>query len=237
MKIISQKIFNLSSNGKSIPVMVRKNKQSKNYKLTFDKKNLRGFISIPRHITFIDGINFAKENKKWLFEQYNENHPVLYINQGTEIPFENNIKKIIFLNENKNHIYATDDNIIVINNNGNHKKKLEAWMRNRLLSKASQIIKEVSITFGVKTKNIKLSNSFSSWGSCNSNKDISINWRLIFAPQEILKYIIVHEICHLIEFNHGKKFWSLVSKACPEKDNAIKWLKKNENDLYKIRFN
>ena len=88
-----------------------------------------------------------------------------------------------------------------------------------------------------KIRNIKLSNSFSYWGSCNSNNDISINWRLAFSPPEVLEYIIAHEMCHLVEFNHSKKFWTLVDKLVPKRKSKEAWLKKNGNYLYRVRFN
>ena len=83
---------------------------------------------------------------------------------------------------------------------------------------------------------IKLSNSFNYWGSCNTKGIIHLNWRLIFAPTSVLKYIIVHEVCHLKEFNHTEKFWELVKKMCPNYKDQIKWLKKNDSYLYRIRF-
>mgnify|MGYP001344001273 CR=1 FL=1 len=86
-------------------------------------------------------------------------------------------------------------------------------------------------------KGIKISNSFNYWGSCNTAGIIHLNWRLIFAPTKVLEYIIVHELCHLKEFNHTKNFWMLVEKFCPDYKNQILWLKKNDTYLYRIRFN
>ena len=86
-------------------------------------------------------------------------------------------------------------------------------------------------------KKIRISNSFSYWGSCNTKDSISIDWRLIFAPEHVIKYIIVHELCHLTEFNHGSKFWSLVDSKIGNRNLSQTWLKENANYLYRIRFN
>ncbi len=94
----------------------------------------------------------------------------------------------------------------------------------------------ISLKLGQNIRKIKLSNSFNYWGSCNSKGDIYINWRLVFAPTKVLKYIIVHELCHLKEFNHTKDFWKLVQKLCPNYKDQIVWLNENDNYLYKIRF-
>ena len=236
MKIRSEKKVQISAGKHIIPLLVRKNKQSKNYKLTFDKKNLRALVSIPKYITFIEGVKFAEEHKNWLSRQLEEIYPVNYISHGTKILFDDEIKEVIFLNKNENRVYTTKKYIYVINKKNIHSNKLKIWIKNELIKKVTNIVGKLSNELNVKTNNIKLSNSFSSWGYCNSNKDISINWRLAFSPNYVLKYIIAHELCHLIEFNHGTDFWSLVDSICPEMQKAITWLKKNENNLYKMRF-
>ena len=237
MKIRSEKIFHISIEKQDIPILIRKNKQSKNYKLTFDKKYLRALISIPKYITFIEGIKFAEEHKNWILSQYKEIYPINYISSSTKLLFDDEIKEIVFLKGIKNEIYATKKNIYVIDKKDVHAKKLKLWIKSELLKKITNIIISLSNELNVKTNRIKLSNSFSSWGYCNSNRDISINWRLAFSPNYVLKYIIAHEMCHLREFNHGEKFWSLVHSVCPEMQIAINWLKKNENKLYRLRFN
>jgi len=237
MKIRSEKKFQISIEKQDIPILIRKNKQSKNYKLTFDKKYLRALISIPKYITFIEGIKFAEEHKNWILSQYKEIYPINYISSSTKLLFDDEIKEIVFLKGIKNEIYATKKNIYVIDKKDVHAKKLKLWIKSELLKKITNIIISLSNELNVKTNRIKLSNSFSSWGYCNSNRDISINWRLAFSPNYVLKYIIAHEMCHLREFNHGEKFWSLVHSVCPEMQIAIDWLKKNENKLYKLRFN
>ncbi len=53
------------------------------------------------------------------------------------------------------------------------------------------------------------------WGSCSSKKNININYRVLYLPEELCDYIIVHELCHLKELNHSHRFWNLVGMQCP----------------------
>jgi len=53
------------------------------------------------------------------------------------------------------------------------------------------------------------------WGSCSGKKNLNFNYRLLFLPQEMMDYVVVHELCHLQEMNHSKKFWDLVAKVFP----------------------
>jgi len=236
MKNRSNKIFKILHKQNEIEIIIKKNKLSKNYKLTFDKRRLSGLVSIPRHISFKDGFTFAQENSHWLIEQYNEMMPII-IENGIKIYFEGKKRKIIYLNGKKSNIEIDDKSIIITNNNNVHQKIFYKWIKKRISEKTKHIVFNFSSTLNVKIRNIKLSNSFSYWGSCNSNNDISINWRLVFSPPEVLEYIIAHEMCHLVEFNHSKKFWKLVDKLIPKRKGKETWLKKYGNYLYRIRFN
>lgn len=76
-------------------------------------------------------------------------------------------------------------------------------------------------------KEIKFKNMKSQWGNCSRDGKITISTRLLFAPEEILEYVCVHELAHLVHFNHSKKFWSLVEKVMPDYKERDKWLSKN----------
>ena len=82
MKNRSNKIFKILHKQNEIKIIIKKNKLSRNYKLTFDKKSLSGLVSIPKHISFNDGFAFAQENTNWLIEQYNEMMPIIKIKQS-----------------------------------------------------------------------------------------------------------------------------------------------------------
>lgn len=65
------------------------------------------------------------------------------------------------------------------------------------------------------------------WGSCSRAGNLNFNWRLIMAPIEIIDSVVVHELCHLKEMNHSRRFWSLVEHTIPDHKNRKKWLRKN----------
>ena len=79
-------------------------------------------------------------------------------------------------------------------------------------------------------KNIKSINfkyNHSNWGSCSSTGNLNFSSRLLFAPEDVQDYIIIHELAHLIELNHSDRFWKLVSDAMPNYPEKEKWLKNN----------
>ena len=76
-------------------------------------------------------------------------------------------------------------------------------------------------------RRITVRNQKSRWGSCSRRATISLNWRLIQTPVHVQDYIILHELCHLRELNHSRRFWKEVESVCPDYEDAEIWLKKN----------
>ncbi|OGH64343.1 MAG: hypothetical protein A2821_02190 [Candidatus Magasanikbacteria bacterium RIFCSPHIGHO2_01_FULL_41_23] len=72
----------------------------------------------------------------------------------------------------------------------------------------------------------------SRWGSCSSKKNLNFNYRVLFLPIELVDYIIVHELCHLEEMNHSKRFWRLVSQTIPKYRHLILTLRRLERQMF-----
>lgn len=75
---------------------------------------------------------------------------------------------------------------------------------------------------------VAIRNQKTCWGSCTSKKNLNFSYKLIFLPPHLLDYIVVHELCHLEELNHGKNFWGLVAKALPEYKTHIREMREIE---------
>ena len=78
-----------------------------------------------------------------------------------------------------------------------------------------------------KIKGLKLKLSYTNWGSCSSDGNINISTRLLFAPKEVVDYVLIHELVHLVHHHHGPSFWQLVGKIMPNYKRHEKWLKEN----------
>lgn len=81
---------------------------------------------------------------------------------------------------------------------------------------------------GVSYKKVSIRNQKSRWGSCSSRGNLNFNYRLIFLPEPLCDYVIVHELCHLKEMNHGPAFWAEVEKVMPDYEARVIELKKIE---------
>ena len=83
-------------------------------------------------------------------------------------------------------------------------------------------------TYGFLFNKIFIKNQKTRWGSCSGKQNLNLNYKIVFLPQKHRDYIIVHEMCHLKEFNHSRKFWALIEKALPNYLEIKKELRNHE---------
>jgi predicted metal-dependent hydrolase len=96
------------------------------------------------------------------------------------------------------------------------KERVETWSKQMRLSYNRIAIKDQ------KTR----------WGSCSSLRNLNFNWRLVMAPLPVLDYVVVHELAHLVEMNHSKRFWDLVETHFPAYPECKRWLKQYGPTLF-----
>ena len=88
-------------------------------------------------------------------------------------------------------------------------------------------------TLGVGYSLLRIGDMKTRWGSCSSRGTLSFSWRLVMAPERVLDYVAAHEVAHLREANHGKRFWRLVETLDPDWQEARAWLRRHGSDLHR----
>ena len=115
-----------------------------------------------------------------------------------------------------------------------HKDSVKAavvkWYRRHAQANFSGRIGELAPRLDLPAPRLFLSNARTRWGSCNAKREVRLNWRLIQAAQPTIDYVVVHELAHLIEMNHSRRFWKLVASVCPHYREACAEL--NRMGLY-----
>jgi predicted metal-dependent hydrolase len=109
----------------------------------------------------------------------------------------------------------------------------ERWYREEAFMLFTLRCKFYAGNMGVRYNSINLSSAKHRWGSCYSSGNLRFNWRLIMAPKDIIDYVVVHELAHLVEPNHSSRFWAVVDKVFQNHREAKTWLKDNQ---YRLNF-
>lgn len=92
-------------------------------------------------------------------------------------------------------------------------------------------IESLSKVMDVEAIGFRIKSQKTLWGSCSSRRHLNFNWKIGFAPVEVIDYLIIHEMCHLKHMNHGKAFWAMVEQFDPAYKVHKRWLKDNSGYL------
>ena len=115
--------------------------------------------------------------------------------------------------------------------NGRLNLVLEWWYRQQAESLIKNRADELCPRLGVNYNRLNVRAAKTRWGSCSQKGNLNFNWKLMMAPEPVVDYVIIHELAHLKEMNHSKKFWNLVAEHCPKWRKHRQWLKEHEAEL------
>ncbi|MCL2040408.1 MAG: M48 family metallopeptidase [Bacteroidetes bacterium] len=223
----------------NVEININKIVKSKNRKTIKMEVANDGFVTLkaPLYFTNEDIKEFLEENYFWLKKTLYKIHSQPIFTRKYE---EN--EEFMFLGKNYLlHIidkdypkFKFDGEQFIISKNSILSAKI--YFENFYKTKAKKIIKarviDIASKLNIKFNNIRVTSAGSRWGSCNSYGNVNFSWRLIMATPDAIDYVIIHEFCHLYEFNHSPKFWELVEKIMPDYKVHKKWL--TDNSKYMI---
>ena len=106
-------------------------------------------------------------------------------------------------------------------------KKLKKEARNHLTSLTGYWAEKIGVSYG----RISIRGQKTRWGSCSSKGNLNYNYLLMLCPDDVIEYVVIHELCHRVYMNHSKRFWEKIEEFCPNYRQARKWLKQNGNSL------
>ncbi|MFD1927770.1 M48 family metallopeptidase [Sporosarcina siberiensis] len=110
----------------------------------------------------------------------------------------------------------------------NNLKKFYFTNCKKIIEKRIKIYEE---RLKVKSKSIEIIESKRKWGSCNSQKNLTFNYRLAMAPIEVIDYVIIHELCHILHMNHDRSFWRRVGSVMPDYKEKEKYLERHGQSM------
>jgi predicted metal-dependent hydrolase len=220
-----------------IKVYVKISSKAKLVKIKISIKNTVELV-LPKNADFNTAYKFVVEKEKLIRERLRKLDHLVEIKSSP--------KNISILG--KEYQIITNDNFINIPIKIDGDKILISHVISKekhpsIISTLLKKIAKVEIThqvnkiceyLGLKYNKISVKDMSSRWGSCSQDKNLSFSWRLVLAPREVMEYVVVHEVCHLVEMNHSSRFWNLVHKTYPDYFAAKLWLKKNGRYLHNL---
>jgi predicted metal-dependent hydrolase len=199
-------------------------------------------VTLPYSVSFDEALKFVMQNKSKIVKakQRFEQKMKLIGDFHPESIFTTKSRKLVFQFSECTRVKLTDTEIIAeykhpeVFKNPDYQLYLRKALTETLKMEASVYLPErteyLAKKHGFKFRKVSIGNAKTRWGSCSSQNDIKLNIHLLRLPDALCDYVILHELCHTKEKNHGKDFWSLLDKVT---GNA----KKLDKELNKYRLN
>ncbi|GIU43732.1 hypothetical protein TUM4438_13300 [Shewanella sairae] len=105
------------------------------------------------------------------------------------------------------------------------------WYKLNALRKIKEKVRRYSKVMGLEPKSIGIKTFKSRWGSCSPKGELDFNWVIVMAPNRVVDYVVIHELCHLKQLDHSPKFWKEVERVMPDYAEHKEWLKVNLGKL------
>ena len=207
-----------------------------NITVTVEKKNIKNIyirilppkgdvkVSAPLFVSDDDIIKFVKSKRNWILEKQKyilENDiksPLKYMNGEKHPLWGKEYTLQLISNENIKHALINEDILYlpVPKRSTIEKRKniLDELYRHELKKAIPETLDKCTKIVGRKPKSVTV-RKMKNWGNCKQDGRITLNLNLAKKDKECLEYVMIHELCHLIEFNHGKNFKKLMDKFCP----------------------
>jgi predicted metal-dependent hydrolase len=110
-------------------------------------------------------------------------------------------------------------------------RSLENWLRRRAREEIERHLAQVTQKLHREPRKVYVMGQRTKWGNCSPFGNLSFNWRLIMAPDFVLRYMVAHEATHLAVPDHSHRFWLTLKSVCVESDLARQWLRSHESEL------
>lgn len=107
------------------------------------------------------------------------------------------------------------------------KKAVTGWLKKEARKYLNFRVERLAGRLGIDYGRIRITSAKKRWGSCSGGSNLNFTYRLIMAPAEVIDYVIIHELMHIRQQNHSKKFWKEVAQAIPDYKKYQRWLKDN----------
>ncbi|MBA3046323.1 MAG: M48 family metallopeptidase [Candidatus Thermoplasmatota archaeon] len=218
---------------------VRRSPRRRTLSVSIEKGNV--IVRAPVRASFGRIDKFVQSVGPWILKKLGESRKRLLevprntYTEGELLPYIGYRYALRFGTAKKADLNITDNELIVNIPPNTPAEKIPEIIRKWYIARARETfgmrVAYYSQELGLEPPKISVRNQKQRWGSCSSDTQINLNWKLMTAPVGILDYVVAHELCHIIQRDHSRKFWNLLSTVIPEYRDCRKWLRENGHTL------
>ena len=200
-------------------------------------------VVVPRRLPLRDVEPFVEEKRAWIertlrrMREAEAEHAPPSLEDGGEVPFlgERLVLRVrVEPRRTRPHVSRRGDTLhvkVAAPGADSLRDALERWYRRQARDQVAPRLDAATARAGTAYTTLQIRGQRTRWASCSATGAMSFNWRLLLAPEEILDYVIEHEVAHLEIHDHSARFWSLLKRRVPDYKRHEAWLRKHGQSL------
>ena len=188
---------------------------------------------LPNRTPIREALAFAERNSGWIIKQLGKAPQRIPFTAGATIPLLGQEHVIAHDATARRGVWRSEGVIRVSGQVEHLPRRVVDFLKSEARSELGGRAREKAARLDRRVGRLSLRDTRSRWGSCNSNGDLNFSWRLILAPAPVLDYVVAHEVAHMVELNHSRRFWKLAGELTEDIESAKAWLRRNSAELWR----
>ncbi len=218
-------------------VRVRRHRQARRYTLRIHSATREVVLTMPPRGNLKEARAFAEKHGGWIAARLTRLPAPAPFAHGTLLPLRGVDHRIVHCNGARGTVWVEaggEEPCLYVAGDAPHvARRVKDFLKREARSDLEAASRRAAEKLGVRIKRVSVRDQSSRWGSCSTTGVLSYSWRLILAPPYVLDYLAAHEVAHLVEMNHSRRFWRVVERICPDVTRAKTWLDVHGSNLHR----
>ena len=220
------RVRTITVEGRTLPIVIARHRWARRYVARVTPGG-EVRLTVPRGASIAAGLAFIEREAVWVASEWRRVQQRTRWDHGTQVRYRGEIMLI----ERDRTTVTVGDVRIRCAADDDPRARLEAHWRTEAARELPARCLELAVERGLRPISVRVRNQRSRWGACSGRGAITLNWRLVQMPPDVADYVMLHELAHLRQPNHSRRFWREVESLCPGWRTAERWLKTFGRDL------
>jgi predicted metal-dependent hydrolase len=215
-----------------LPIIVSMRKGARSLVLRYQPLTHALMLTLPPHVSVKKGLQFVERKRDWVLQQLEKRPEKISFVHDSVVPVLG--REYRLKHAGGRGVVRKEEGIILVPGEAAFMaRRLRDWLKKLARKEIMRLAAVKAKELNRRINKITLRDTRSLWGSCTQNGNLSFSWRLVFAPPDVLDYLVSHEVAHLVELNHSARSWNIVESLCPHFQQSRTWLRKHGDSLYR----
>jgi predicted metal-dependent hydrolase len=194
-------------------------------------------VRAPLKLARREVLAFVHQNRDWIasklgrFRVLQEEKTPRQFQEGESFPFLGEQHRLRFIDGGEYLRKENGEFLLGSDLSSRAEGMFRTWYRARAREILEDRVAYFALRMGLACRSVRITDAKERWGSCSVAGSLNFAWRLVMAPPAVIDYVIVHELTHLVEMNHSRRFWERLGSILPDYRQRRRWLKENEHLL------